>query len=98
MSTAKKTEGLQEKPEKKAAARTADKGTKVYIGPTIPGIVIAGTVFNNGFPKKLKEAMEAKKALTMLMVPVLELPKARLELKKPGSVLGVCYEKMKEER
>ena len=98
MSTAKKTESLQEKPEKKSAARTVDKGTRVYIGPTIPGVVLAGTVFNNGYPVKLKEAIETQKALSMLMVPASGLAKARQELKRAGSVLKVCYEKVKEER
>lgn len=58
MSAAKKTEGLQEKPEKRAAVRAAGKEAMIYIGPTVPGIVIAGTVFNNGCPEKLKKEME----------------------------------------
>ena len=92
MSTAKKTEGLQERPEKKAAVRAA----VIYIGPTVPGTVIAGTVFNNGYPERLKKAMESEKALSMLMVPVSGLAEARQELKKTGSVLQICYEKVKE--
>ena len=98
MSTAKKTEGLQERPEKKAALRTSRKETVIYIGPTVPGIVIAGTIFNNGCPEKLKKAMEEKMVLSMLLVPVSGLAKARQELKEPGSVLQICYEKMKEEK
>ena len=70
----------------------------IYIGPTVPGIVIAGTVFNNGCPEKLKKEMEDKKALSMLMVPVSGLAKARQALKEPGSVLQICYEKVKEEK
>lgn len=96
--SAVKTESLQKKSEKKAAARAADKEIRIYIGPTVPGIVIAGTVFNNGFSEKLKKAMESKKALSMLMVPISELAKARRELKEPGSVLQICYEKVKEEK
>ncbi len=98
MSTTRKVEGLQEKTEKKAAAKAAGKEAMIYAGPTVPGIVIAGTVFNNGFPEKLKKEMETKKALSMLMVPVSELAKARQELKESGSVLHICYEKVKEER
>ncbi len=98
MSTAKKTEGLQEKTEKKAAVRAAGKEAMIYIGPTVPGIVIAGTVFKNGYPQKLKKAIEEKKALSMLMVPVSGLAKARQVLKEPGSVLQICYEKVKEEK
>lgn len=96
MSTAKKTEGLQERPEKKAAVRAAGKEAVIYIGSTVPGTVIAGTVFNNGYPERLKKAMESEKALSMLMVPVSGLAEARQELKKTGSVLQICYEKVKE--
>ena len=99
MSTLKKAEGLQEKPEKKTSpTRTARKEPMIYIGPTVPGTVISGTVFNNGYPVKLKAAMETQKALSRLMIPASGLAKARQELKKTGSILKVCYEKVKEER
>lgn len=99
MSTAKKAEEMQEKTEKKTVpAKAKEKRTMVYIGPTIPGTVISGTIFNNGYPEKLKKAVEEKKALSMLLVPVYELAKARQDLKVSGSVLQVCYKKVEEER
>ena len=45
------------------AAKAAGKEAMIYAGPTVPGIVIAGTVFNNGFPEKLKKEMETKNVL-----------------------------------
>lgn len=67
-----------------------------YIGPTIPGVVIAGTVFNNGYPEKLKEEMRRETAIGKLLIPVKHLVSAKQELRRPGSAIQVCYERVRE--
>ncbi len=99
MSVVKKPEDPHGKAEKKMiSVKAGGKEAVMYIGPTVPGVVASGTVFNNGYPKKLKDAMETERTLAMLMIPVSGLTEARKELRKSGSVLSICYEKVKEER
>ena len=76
--------------------KVAEAVSMAYIGPTIPGVVIAGTVFNNGYPEKLKEEMRKETAIRKLLIPVKHLVKARQEMKRPGSAVQVCYERVKE--
>ena len=64
--------------------------TMVYIGPTFRGAT-KGTVYNNGAPPALKEAVEKKPVIGQLLVPVTDLPVANRGLTDSGSALSRMY-------
>lgn len=69
------------------------KETVVYIGPTIPGIATANTIYNNGLPEMLLKEIEKCRPVGSLIVPVRGLAEARKDLDRKGSVTAICYEK-----
>ena len=78
---------------KPAAAPAA--AAVVYIGPTIRGHMMAGTIYRDGLPEAEAAFVEAHPVLRRLVVPVEDLAAARAELKRPGSALAVLYGKAK---
>lgn len=81
--------------EKKAQSQE-EKKTVVYLGPEIPGVVAAGTVFTNGLTKKLEEKTKELPAINMLLVPVRDVVKVKKELTKETSAVKICYQKVAE--
>lgn len=80
---------------KKPAEKSA--GFCVYIGPTIPGVIQSGHVFNGSRAKVLKEIgpiMEQRPLVASLLVDGLTLAVDRIKVKTPGNLLFVNYKKL----
>ncbi|BBF42003.1 hypothetical protein lbkm_0685 [Lachnospiraceae bacterium KM106-2] len=69
--------------------------TKVYVGPTIPGVVTEGTIYNNGIPEVLDAVAKEEPAINSLIVKISYLAKARNELKNNGP-MSIFYAKALE--
>ncbi len=61
-------------------SRKKQTAQAVYVGPTIPGVVKANTIFRNGLPAALSERMEQDGAVKSLVIPLEDWPRVRLEL------------------
>lgn len=96
MSSAKKnTEAGKAKPVTKKPA--TKEQTVMYIGPSIPNVVQASTVFKDGIlPEALKKCVEEKPYMKKLLVPLEELPAAMKELNS-SSALSAIYRRVKNE-
>lgn len=70
--------------------------TKVYIGPSIEGIVQTGTAFKGGYPPKVKKAIEHAPYLIDLMIDTGQLYQARKELKIPESRLNMLCRRVEK--
>lgn len=82
--------------EKKKVQQQEEKKTMVYLGPEIPGVVAAGTVFKNGLTKELEEKIKELPAIKMLLVSVKDIVKVKKELMKETSAARICYKKIAE--
>lgn len=90
--TVSTTETVIEKPAAKAKAQTV-----MYIGPSIPNVVQASTVFKDGIlPEALKKCVEEKPYMKKLLVPLAELSAAMKEL-NGNSALSSIYRRVKNE-
>ena len=67
----------------------------VYIGPTIPGIVMTNTLLKKQ-GTELAQKCEKMPELNTLLVPVADLAKARKELETEGTPANICYKKAVE--
>ena len=86
-------ETVSKKPATKAKAQTV-----MYIGPSIPHVVQASTVFKDGvLPEALKKCVEEKPYMKKLLVPITELPAAMKELHGGKSALSTIYRRVKNE-
>ena len=86
----------KEKPATKA--KTKQDVTVMYIGPSIPNVVQASTVFKNGLlPETLKKCVEEKPYMKKLLVPITELAAATKELNSGKSALSTIYRRVKNE-
>lgn len=75
----------------------AKQETTMYIGPTIRGVVIQGTLFKGGkLPEMVTKKIENMPILQSLFVPVSKLGDARKERKDSKSAISICYEKAVE--
>ncbi len=87
-------------PEKKVEKQKTDQGRKqgtvLYIGPAIIGVVVPGTVYNNGLPKPLEEAVKELPSLRRLLIDPKDAGKTRKELNDPQSAISVCYKNASE--
>nr|DAH03583.1 MAG TPA: hypothetical protein [Caudoviricetes sp.] len=71
---------------------TLKANTVVYIGPTINGVAIENTTFNNGISPELQAAIKRCPAIGNLCIPVRELSGA---LKQLSSQKGSVFEMYK---
>lgn len=97
--TANKTKEKEvEITEKKitTAKPATKKESQMYIGPNIIGVVIKGTVFNEGLPDVLQEKITETPYLKRLIIPLSRLAEATNELNKEQSSLKIIYEKVNE--
>lgn len=62
---------------KKKEAPANGSGPVVYCGPNLPGVARQYTVYQNGVPSPLAEALAKNPALSGLMLPLDRLPDAR---------------------
>lgn len=89
--TAPEAEGTAKKPAEKSA------GFCVYIGPTIPGVIQSGHVYNGSREKALKEIsniVEKRPLVASLLVDGVTLAVDRIKVKTPGNLLFVNYKKL----
>lgn len=83
---------MSAKTGKSAAATEQQTGNKMYLGPTIVGVVRHSTVFKDGIlPQNVKECVEQLPMMEKLFVPIEEISAAIRELNKEKSVLGTVY-------
>lgn len=69
-------------------------GFYIYIGPTIPGLIQANTIYRGSREHALtdaKEAIEKYPLIKTLIVPGDYLPAARLKIKTTGNALHANY-------
>jgi len=67
------------------------------LGPSIQGIIYGGTIYKNDKATTLDElapAVEKYPLIASLIVPGVELPKSRLDVKQAGSLLYANYSKL----
>ena len=64
---------------------------KMYLGPTVPGLVKENVIFKDEPPEAVKKRAEADKSFARLLVPMERVMEARQQLQKEGSVLSVAY-------
>lgn len=73
-------------PEKKKP------GNRMYLGPTITGVVRHATVFKDGIlPEKVKECVEQLPMMEKLFVAMEDISKSVKEIKKEQSTLRTIY-------
>lgn len=65
---------------KKKEAPANDSVPVVYCGPTLPGVARQYTVYHNGIPSSLAEALSDNPALRGLVLPLDRLPEARQDI------------------
>ena len=96
MSKAKKNTGtVTTEPTNKKP--TTQEQTVMYIGPSIPNVVQASTVFKNGvLTEALKKCVEEKPYMKKLLVPLEELPAAMKELNS-NSAISSIYRRVQNE-
>jgi hypothetical protein len=77
---------------KKTTAATQQNGNKMYLGPTIVGVIRHSTVFKDGvLPQRVKDCVAELPMMEKLFVPLDEISTAVKELNKEKSVLGTVY-------
>lgn len=67
--------------------------TVVYVGPTISGVASHNTVFNNGLPQGMQDAIAKEPAFKNLLVPVSALAAATSDIANKRGATYVFYEK-----
>lgn len=86
-----RTKGDGGKAERTGGSSTA-RGTVMYLGPSVHGIIQSGTSYKNGRPPKAAALAALHPVFLELFVPVDGLARARKELAEPGSRLRGVYE------
>ena len=82
-----------EKQEEKA-----QKENVVYLGPSIPNVVISGTVFKDGvFPEVVNEKIKEMPMLKNLFADISGMVHAVKEINRVGSSMQIIYERVKTE-
>lgn len=72
---------------------TAKQETVVYVGPTVVGVASHNTVFNNGLPQNMQEAIAKEPAFKNLLVSVSALAAATSDIANKRGATYVFYEK-----
>ena len=68
-------------------------GPVVYCGPTVPGVAVQYTVYTNGTPTALAEAIKEKPILGGLVVPLDKLPEVRRQFHDGAGRYYTLYRK-----
>ena len=50
---------------------------KIYIGPTIPGVVTNGTIFKDKLPEHIEKKAEENKNIARLIIPIGDVLEAK---------------------
>ncbi len=90
-----KPEPAAQEAEKTGQVAEPAQGPKkvIYMGPTIRGVAVQGTVFEDGIPPELQKIAVHERAVNALIIPVKDLPRANRELATAGSALDILYKK-----
>lgn len=68
----------------------------IYLGPSITGVAVTGTIYKNGLTPQMQKLKEELPAMGRLLVTVEHTAKMRKELRDPQSAASVCYQKTLE--
>lgn len=77
--------------KKDLPAPAEPSGPVVYCGPTLPGIARQYTVYQNGIPVPLAEALAETPLLKGLVLPLDCLPEARRSIESGAGQLSRLY-------
>ena len=64
---------------------------RMYLGPTVPGIVKENEIFKGELPERAEERARADKHFARLFVPMDKVMEARQGMQAEGSVLSIAY-------
>ncbi|MFR4350574.1 MAG: hypothetical protein ACLT3H_02775 [Roseburia sp.] len=67
-----------------------------YIGPTIPGVVIANTIFSNGVGEVLKKECEKLPVIGSLIIQIKDLAQAKKQLEEKDTPINIYYTKVQQ--
>ncbi len=67
---------------------------RMYIGPSIPGIVKYGTVFIGDLPGELTKKAAEIGSINNLVIPIDGITAAKKALSEPGSVENVSFSRI----
>ena len=67
---------------------------KMYIGPSVRGVVKHGTTFSGGLPARLEKLEAEKPIIKSLIVPVSDIAKAIADSNTEGTVEAVAYDRI----
>lgn len=77
--------------KKDPSAPAEQAGPVVYCGPTLPGAARQYTVYQNGIPGPLAEALADNPALSGLVLPLDRLPEAREAISRRSGPIYSLY-------
>jgi hypothetical protein len=69
---------------------------QVYVGPTIAGVAVQYTIYNNGLPTILKAAIAENPAIGSLVVPISKLAEAMKAINTKQGAMHIQYENVKQ--
>lgn len=69
---------------------------KMYIGPTIPGLVKKDAIFKEELPEKVEKRAAEDKNFARLLVPMEKVMDAKNQLATKGSVVAVSYDNVEK--
>lgn len=75
----------------KASKRSGSTDAVAYMGPTIKGVAVNGTVYTNGIPAELEEKIKEVPAIRGLMIKVTNLASAGVAIQTEGTALNNLY-------
>jgi len=90
------TEIIETIVEKIAEPMASEKESMVYVGPTINGVAVQYTVYNNGISAELKTAIEAMPVIGNLIVPITKLSSTMQNLSNHQGAMHIQFEKAKQ--
>ena len=69
---------------------------KMYLGPTVPGVVKENEIFIGELPKEAEDRAKMDRHFARLFVPMDEVMEARQKMQAEGSVLSVAYDNVEK--
>lgn len=85
----------EQQTDQEVVATSQQKETKnpvavIYMGPAIVGVAVPGTVYRNGLPPQLENAVKELPTLKRLLVETGKAQQIRKDLKDPQSAVSIC--------
>lgn len=85
------TSQQKENTAKKPVERTGK--AVIWLGPTIVGVTVTGTVYRNGLTPQLQKFKKELPAVKRLLVGIEDAARTRKALTDPQSAESLCYRK-----